>query len=122
MPGLGTWCSFEGHRTVIASPRYRQKGLKVRGKTKRLRKEEGDGANVHIEGSVTTMISGAFHGNYFTRHSVINRVSLEREQVLPSKSKNRTAYGLWWPFRVECAENMGLASNKPEFTSQLCSF
>lgn len=60
MTGLGTWCSFEGHKIVIASPRYRQKGPKVRGKTKRLRKEEGDGANVHIEGSAINMISGAF--------------------------------------------------------------
>lgn len=38
MPGLGICFSFEGHRAVIASPRYRQKGQEVRGKIKRLRR------------------------------------------------------------------------------------
>lgn len=61
-----------------------RKGQEVRGKIKRLRKGERDGANVHIEGSATTVISGAFHGTYFTviHTQLTNRVSLEQEYYM----------------------------------------
>lgn len=65
MPGLDTCFSFEGHRAVTANPRYRQKDTESQKKNKESKKGEREGAGVYIEGSATTLTSGAFPGLFY---------------------------------------------------------